>query len=294
MKTWIKWAGTYRVIKSISMTGSQISNHFRRSLLNSLQFFFKTIHMIWLFLELSKCTLAWRIIYDSHSFFRESAGPIYFLNNQFDFFLANVPWLFRSLLPLVQCGGRPVLIHLALSCLLLNLRDECEIAWVLKEERQRGCIERLHFSQQRTKYNLGGMYLMMFGLSLDELFWFWKCSLWSNVTRIIRVHSNSIPLYSRGNNVGISFSVVWNLLRFQKFPFMQLFISYSFASILFASFQSHVVRFGPPCPDLFFPDESGSYIIPCCRSTLSPSSLFLKTAKNPLGVAYPIMLLLGF
>merc|ERR1719259_1491137 len=70
---------------------------------------------------------------------------------------------------------------------------------------------------------------------------------------------------------------------------MQLFISYSFASMLFASFQSHVVRFGPPCPDLFFPDESGSYIIPCCRSTLSPSSLFLKTAKNPLGVAYPMM-----
>ena len=175
MKTWIKWAGTYRVIKSISMTGSQISNHFRRSLLNSLQFFFKTIHMIWLFLELSKCTLAWRIIYDSHSFFRESAGPIYFLNNQFDFFLANVPWLFRSLLPLAQCGGHPVLTHLALSYLLLNLRDVCEIAWVWKEERQRGCIERLHFSQQRIKYNSGGMYLMMFGLSLDELNWFWKC-----------------------------------------------------------------------------------------------------------------------
>ena len=49
----LKWLGTYRIVKSISMAGSQISNHFRRSLLNSLQFFFKTIHMIWLFLEFS-------------------------------------------------------------------------------------------------------------------------------------------------------------------------------------------------------------------------------------------------
>ena len=193
MKNLVEWVGTYRIVKSISMAGSQISNHFRRSLLNSLQFFFKTIHMIWLFLELSKCTLAWRIIYDSHSFFRESAGPIYFLNNQFDFFLANVPWQFRSLLPLAQCGGHPVLTHLALSCLLLNLRDECEIAWALKEERQRGCIERLHFFQRRIEYNLAGMYLMMFGLSWGELFWFWKFSLWQNLTLIIRVQSNPMP-----------------------------------------------------------------------------------------------------
>ena len=109
-------------------------------------------------------------------------------------------------------------------------------------------------------------------------------------------NSNSIPLYySRGNySLWLRKSVAVS-----KFPFMQLFISYSFASILFASFQSHVVLFGPPCPSCpvcppFFPDISGSYIIPCCRSTLSPSSLFLKTAKNPLGVAYPIMLLFGF
>ena len=110
-------------------------------------------------------TLVLLIIYDSHSFFLGSAAPIYFLNNQFDFFLANVLWLFRSLLPLALCGVRPVSTHLALSYLLLSLRDVCEIAWALKEERQRGCIEKLRFSQQRIKYNLAGMYLMMFGLS---------------------------------------------------------------------------------------------------------------------------------
>ena len=105
------------------------------------------------------------IIYDSHSFFPRSAAPIYFLNNQSDFFLANVLWLFRSLLPLAQCGGLQALTHLALSCLLPNLRDVCEIAWALKEEHRQDCIEKLHFFQQRIKYNLAGKYLMMFGLS---------------------------------------------------------------------------------------------------------------------------------
>ena len=103
------------------------------------------------------------IIYDSHSFFLRSAAPIYFSNNRFDFALANVPWLFRSLLPLAQCGGHPISTHLAPSY-LLNLPDVYEIAWVLKEGHRRGYIEKLHFSQRRTKYNLAGKYLTMFGL----------------------------------------------------------------------------------------------------------------------------------